>query len=262
MREPLVVDVDGQSVVGMLHTPATAPDVACPVVLTCHGINGSRIGPNRAFVRLADRLAEAGVATVRFDYRGAGDSEGESEVLSLTTAVRDAQAVLAEATRRGLHPGQLALVGHSFGSVVAARLATMLPGVVGVSIWSGPTDLEAMHGVERPRRLTGEHVYPDGLDWNGYLLGRRFLAELQVARPVADLRTAGVPVLIVHGTGDEAVPVAQSLRLAQALEQSGQPVQLEIIEGADHSFSSRAHLGRLLQVTVDWLLTRLVSSGV
>lgn len=175
--------------------------------------------------------------------------------------MRDARAVLAEAGGRGLHPGRLALVGHSFGSVVAARLATMLPGVVGVSIWSGPTDLEALHGAEHPRHLTSRQVQPDGLDWNGYLLGRRLLAELRVAHPVADLRTAGVPVLIVHSAADEAVPVAQSRRLAPGLEQSGQPVQLEVVEGADHSFSSRGHLARLLQVSVDCLLTRLVPTA-
>ena len=66
--------VDGARLSGILHTPAEPAAVG--VVLVVGGPQ-YRVGSHRQFVLLARDLAAAGIAVLRFDYRGMGDSDGE-----------------------------------------------------------------------------------------------------------------------------------------------------------------------------------------
>lgn len=247
MRRPLTVRVDGRLVVAMLHLPShDPPATGWPVVIECHGVNGSKIGPNRAFVAVAEHLEETGIATVRADYRGAGDSEGDPEDLTPATARADVLAVLAEI--RDLDAGRVGLIGHSFGGIVAAGLSRELPGVQGVALWSTPTD--------PPTLEPGEHPTEGGLDWDGTPLGRGFVEGMAASRPVADLIAAGVPVLLVHGAADTTVPPSQSRRAAVQLGAAGIPVHLDIVPGADHSFGTGRK--RLVELTADWIARHLL----
>lgn len=70
----LVFPCDNDRLVGVLHLPAAeVPETAVVIVV---GGPQYRAGSHRQFVLLARVLAEAGFATLRFDYRGMGDSEG------------------------------------------------------------------------------------------------------------------------------------------------------------------------------------------
>lgn len=66
---------DGQTLHGVLHLPDARVNTPIGVVLLSPG-QKSRIGPWRAYVRLARRLADMGVPVLRFDFHGLGDSEG------------------------------------------------------------------------------------------------------------------------------------------------------------------------------------------
>ena len=59
---------------GMLHRPEGAGPH--PAVMILHGFTGQRIEPHRLFVKLARQLVAAGIAALRFDFRGSGESEG------------------------------------------------------------------------------------------------------------------------------------------------------------------------------------------
>lgn len=253
VRRLLEVPVGGLTVVAVLHLPEDdPPSSGWPLVVTCHGVNGSKIGPSRGFVDLAQRLAERRIATVRLDYRGAGDSEGSSAILSPSTAVEDIEAVVSEVVGSApVDPTALGLVGHSFGGVVACGALGRLPGVGAVSLWSSPLLLDpgSFPGLSR---LTGLEEGA-GFDWDGYELGGRFLEEMAAARPLDDLRRASVSVLLVHGADDDTVPVEQSTEAAAELRAAGREVELEVIAPADHSFATRSSLGRAVRVTVGWL---------
>ncbi|MBK1725117.1 hydrolase 1, exosortase A system-associated [Thiocystis violacea] len=75
-ESPIVFDCKGDRLVGVIATPD-----ACPIptgVLIVVGGPQYRAGSHRQFTLLARDLAQAGIASLRFDYRGMGDSEGES----------------------------------------------------------------------------------------------------------------------------------------------------------------------------------------
>ena len=70
--------VDQQRLYGMLHSPDTpAPATGWPSVVVLHGFTGNRIEGHRNFVLLARKLAARGVACLRFDFRGSGESQGD-----------------------------------------------------------------------------------------------------------------------------------------------------------------------------------------
>ncbi len=68
-------DCGGERLLGILSRPAADGHVACGVLIIVGGPQ-YRVGSHRQFVLLARRLAAAGIATFRFDYRGMGDSSG------------------------------------------------------------------------------------------------------------------------------------------------------------------------------------------
>lgn len=76
MRErPLVFECEGSQLLGMLHEPE-AP-VSAGMLIVVAGGPQFRVGAHRQFVALARQMASAGMATLRFDHRGTGDSDGE-----------------------------------------------------------------------------------------------------------------------------------------------------------------------------------------
>lgn len=72
---PVVFECDGTELLGILHRGSAQ---ATRAVLIAVGGPQYRVGSHRQFVLLARRLADAGIPTLRFDYRGMGDSAGEA----------------------------------------------------------------------------------------------------------------------------------------------------------------------------------------
>ena len=73
VERPVVFDCEGERLVGILARPEPSARVAVVVIV---GGPQYRAGSHRQFVQLSRRLAGAGFPTLRFDYRGMGDSTG------------------------------------------------------------------------------------------------------------------------------------------------------------------------------------------
>lgn len=73
-ERPLVFDCEGDRLVGVLHLPMEAPRLGLVLVV---GGPQYRVGSHRQFLLLARHLAKGGIAVLRFDCRGMGDSTGD-----------------------------------------------------------------------------------------------------------------------------------------------------------------------------------------
>jgi len=246
-----------------LHLPAGArPTRGWPSVLMCHGFTGSRIEAHFLFVKTSRALAANGLASLRFDFRGSGESSGRFRDMSILTELADALAAWEYLGRLpGVDPKRRALLGLSFGGAVAALLAGGLAAErrepAGCVLWSAvgdPAELWRARLAGLKRRGRGRLRFP--LERDGHQLGRRFFADLARApRPVEALGASGVPALIVQGTADDAVPVAHARAFAAAC--GPKRAALRILAGYDHTFARSDRERQVIALTARWLRQNL-----
>ncbi|MEM7445554.1 MAG: alpha/beta fold hydrolase, partial [Pseudomonadota bacterium] len=136
----LIFEVDGENVVGTLALPET--DEPPPVALLLHGFSGNRNElpvtdtDEGVFQRTARLLAERGIASLRIDFRGSGDSGGEWEDTTFTGQIADAHAAIELLTEHEAVDGdRIGLVGWSQGGLVAA-VAAQHPSVASTVLWA------------------------------------------------------------------------------------------------------------------------------
>ena len=220
--------VQGQRLYGMLHTPdAEPPAQGWPSVLLLHGFTGSRTEPHRNFVLLSRRLAGLGVASLRFDFRGSGESQGDFSEMTVAGEVADALAA-AEYLRRqpGIDPERVTLLGFSMGGLVAAQaLRELRPHRL--ALWA-PALPELWLGF-----LRGGVLPPVVSDYGGWPVGRGFLQEMVRLRPLEAARTWGGVARVFHGDADTVCPPDFGLQYAAALG-----CEVVGIPGANHTFDS------------------------
>ena len=163
---------------GAFHE-ASAPVKKDLAAILCYPMGHEYIESHRAFQRLAAAISGRGVAALRFDYGGCGDSTGDTDVWSLRRWVDDVGAAIDEVGRRAA-PGRIVLLGLRLGASIALSTAALRREVTAVALWDPVIDgaglvddLRRSHGGrtgERNAMLSGGQVEALGFHWNSSLL--------------------------------------------------------------------------------------------
>lgn len=245
---------DSYRLFGMLHTPEQVSLRAA--VLFLHGFGGQRSESGRLFVRTARRLAPLGIASLRFDFAGSGDSEGEDVDSSILSQLEDAVVafrLLRAMTRRP--SSALGVVGYSLGGAMAALLGAR-EALGAMVLWapvSDPIRNFAEHLEINPQEFIQRPTYDAGLR----RVGRQFLEELPDIRPLDAAEGFQGHLLAIHGTEDQVVKPYNSDHYIEAVRATAQGVARVDIEGAGHSFSGLDNSEELIEQTVAWFAARL-----
>jgi pimeloyl-ACP methyl ester carboxylesterase len=189
--------------------------------------------------------AERGLACLRFDYLGHGDSDGDFTGFRISEAIRDAAACIGKVTRKGQ---RRILVGSSMGGWIAVELVRLgLVEVHGLLLIAPALDFVARRMATLPKPLLEQlrnHGHMDVPDaWapgESYRLSQRFLADAMFHQTPPTPWDPGMPVSILHGSADDSVPIEASRKLAART----QGAKLMEIEGGDHRLNT--HLPELL----------------
>lgn len=216
-------DVRFQSADGTrLEGTLAGPDTCRRAVLFLHGITGDR-RETGLFGPLARRLAERGSASLRFDFRGHGVSDGRPEDLTLSGCINDARAGLRLLGER-TGADRFDLIASSFGGGIAAGLAALEPRVERLVLIAPRLDYRLWIVNEdywEGQRLTDDAAH--ALREDGFLLrgdfrfGPAMANELLTFDGIAALRKAERPTLILHGDRDMVVEIDLSRDLARSL---------------------------------------------
>ncbi len=199
------------------------------VVLYLHG-NGSNVGAN---VEHANRFHRLGLSVFVIDYRGYGKSQGDFP--SESQVYEDAQLAWDYLVKqRGVNPHQIYIYGHSLGGAIAIDLAVRHPEAARLIVEGSFTSTRAM--VDFQKGLFW--LFP--IDW---LLTQRFDSLSKVDR-------LQMPVLFIHGTADNVVPVEMSKKLFDA---APEPKQLYIVPDGGHNNVAQIGGAEYLQIVSQFL---------
>ena len=253
MELPVTFEVRNQQIVGMLHLPAGRGRF--PTALLLHGFTGTKVEAHRLFVKLSRALARNGIASLRFDYRGSGDSAGEFEQMSIRSEIADSlEAIKFLARHKRINSRRLALIGLSMGGAVAAHVVARARHRVKTLVLLAPVaeGTGILDDLSTPEAVSS--LAETGItDHNGNLVGMTFIRQFAEMKPLREVAKSKCPVMIVHGDRDETVPVHHADLYERALHTPHRLVKKVIIRGADHTFNKHVWEQRVIIETAHWL---------
>ena len=241
-----------------------------PLVVLCHGFTGNRQGDGH-FAPLAEDLAAHGIATVRLDFAGCGDSTEPYANYTLANMAADVDSVIGymQAT---YGTGKTALVGHSMGG----RLASLYPQlgqypVTALALWS-PANGAGLQGLEflsidnfaAVEELAARADAEGSVAAWGVELSAAYIDGMRDSDPNAALQESGLPVLLTYSGNERILSDTTQTETKAAVESlpDGQVVLNPFVNG-DHNYTSEDPATNtqldadLRQVTVDFLTSHL-----
>lgn len=243
----------GEKLYGFLHLPMRPGPH--PAVALLHGFGGNHIEPHALFAKAARAFAAAGVATLRFDFRGSGDSEGEFQAATLDGETEDAHRALDFLTSQPeIDAQRICLGGLSLGGLIAACTASGDSRVRALFLWAPVAHLGELFEAGTTAERRSEISTHGFTDYGGLRVGAGLVQDALLTDPVASLAGFSGRVFIVHGSADETVPIEHAHRYKASL---GDRAELAILNGADHVFSSLAWERELIERTTRFLIANL-----
>ena len=189
------------------------------------------------------------LSMLRFDYSGTGSSEGQFETGTLERWIDEAALMLDQMTR-----GPVVAIGSSMGGWIALHLALRRPerivALVGIAAapdftdWGYPDRL-------KERLAAGETLGREFPDGSAQVTASGFWSSGQAMRLLDSEIAIDCPVRLVHGDGDEDVPLDIAFRLKDRLRSAD--VQVKVIKGGGHRLSEAHEIDAILRTVAELL---------
>jgi uncharacterized protein len=227
---PVFIATADGPVPAVVHLPERTP---APVVVCCHGLLSYK--DSSKFVAIGDEFSRAGMAVVRFDFSGCGESQTIHRESLLFSRMRDLRSVLDYVQQQAWRNGPVGLLGSSLGGYLSLLAAASSPHLIqAVVCWASPFDLSRIGlALETSEEL--KQAFPPGV-------------RLGSPENLKDLPP--VPrVLIIHGQEDETVPWHEALRIYRQL---GEPKRLLLLKSADHRLLDPRWRKMAMKASLQW----------
>ena len=258
MREAVTIENQGEKLFGIIHRPLKYSENGYkgPAILICPGFAGSKCGKMRMFVNLGKKLAELGITVFRFDYRGAGDSEGEFSDITIEGEVSDTLKCLDFLMHDAqIDPARIGILGRSLGGVIAvlaacrskhikslALLAPVFKSDPWKELWKSMQSNAALEKAEKELL----HHLPANVP------NISFLKEFfQLDLPSALEQLKDIPLLHIHGEKDQVVKIEQ----AKDFEETRKGIansRFVKLSNSDHDFSDLAEQKEAIDEIALW----------
>jgi putative redox protein len=238
------VGSNGQTLAGRFHLPAVDP-IAYAIFAHCFTCSKE----SRAAAHISEALAAQGIATLRFDFTGLGESEGDFSGTTFSHNVDDVVAAANALRERRRAPALV--IGHSLGGSAALAAASQIPEVVAVATIGAP--VEPQH-VARLFGATIEEIKERGeaqVDLGGrpFTIRKNFLDDLEAHCSKDKIRSLGKALLIFHSPQDRIVDVDNARLIYEAARH---PKSFVSLYKADHLLNRRADARYVAEVLRAW----------
>lgn len=213
---------EGMTLVCSLTIPNSRKN--SPVIITLNGFAGTRdeapvAGTDEGILKRNARiLAEQGFASLRVDFRGSGDSDGEYQMTTFSTQVSDTLAAvdyICSNLKHQVNTKSIGIIGFSQGGLVGTTVAAMDKRVNSLVIWSPVASpphcyqgLLTQDGIQQGLALAEGEYDSFGIYFNGQYvgvdisLGDGFFDDLFNIDPLAEIRKYKDPLMVIVGSND------------------------------------------------------------
>ena len=232
--ETLTIDGALGKLSAVIQKPALKDGEKCPMVMLLHGFTGRKT--NRPLTDTADLLESEGIASIRFDFNGHGESEGDFVNMTVLNEIEDAKKVY-DYVKALDYVSSVSIGGHSQGGVVTSMLAGELGSekVKSIVLFAPAAVLrdDALRGTVMGTTYDAGNP-PESVKIFGRLdLGRNYMITAQTLPIYETAEKYTGPACIIHGTADRIVPYTYGERYHKIYANS----ELHLIDGADHGFN-------------------------
>lgn len=246
------IDKDGFRIHAKLDFPNAGEDMSdqkkLPLVIVVHGITGHM--EERHILAVSAAAREAGMATLRVEMYGHGKTDGRFENHTIPDWVSTLLYVIDYARSLPFVSG-VCLMGHSQGGLAviltaalkADQLNAIIPLSPALSIRDGCREGSLLGARFDPDHIPDKITFQSGRTVSGNYV--RTASVLPVEQAIAAFDR---PVLLVHGTGDETVPVRCSLTAADQYKNA----RLVLVPGDTHCYDH--HLEAVTKAVREFLL--------
>ncbi|MHC4871993.1 MAG: alpha/beta hydrolase family protein [Planctomycetota bacterium] len=272
-EEDVEINCNGVTLRGIVTLPEKSFSRA---VITVHGWAGNRAGPQRMFVILAGKLAEKGLAVLRFDLQGRGYSDPISQETSLDEMISNVKSA-ADYLANKYQANKIDLVGICSGGNVALGalplLAEMAGKTAGISVlpfqppshemrFQKTADFLKKYFLKLFSLKTWQRIFKGDINYSGVgktlqdsMLGDNE-KELQLKTSsrdiISELKAFEKEIYLIYGENDPQAEGAEK-SFKDDLLSSRANLKTKIIEKADHNFYSASAMEKLIAEIIQYL---------
>ena len=248
-------NADGNALAARLDRPDG--ESPCAFALFAHCFTCSK--DLRAAGAISRALTRHGIAVLRFDFTGLGESEGEFADTNFSSNVEDLIAAADYLSEH--HEAPRILVGHSLGGAAVLQAAQRLDSVQAVSTIGAPYDPEhvTQHLQDAVEDIEEKGEARVQLAGRTFTIRKQFLDDLAATRMETTIRTLDRALLIFHSPVDQTVGANNAAKIFQAAKH---PKSFVSLDDADHLLTDRSdaeYLGVVLGAWAEKYVDRSVS---
>lgn len=238
-----LINKDGRVLRGYLNEPSNFNG---ELIVMFHGYTGHKTEHNGHFRTLTRMLDPLGIATLRLDFSGNGESDGEFLDFTFDTLVSDAQVMVDFALNyEGVK--KVDLLGFSMGGAVAGMMASRyLDKINKVVLWSPAGNIISL--------IKNRYEnYPKDENENGinscYSLSKAMYESLNNYDVFSGLENYKGKVFIIQGNKDLSVPYMIAMKYAVSFPDAF----VHLVDGSGHGYDKLEHMQELYNKTIDFL---------
>ncbi len=206
-------------------------------IVTCHGLFSSK--DSSKYVELAKKACSKGFSVFRFDHRGVGESSGKIEDTKIIDRIQDLLIVLNFIKSKGFE--RIGIFASSLGAYISLIVSMLIK-------------IDTLVCIAVPVNLR-EVVIKNLKQLNLQTIKWPFIKDLDCYDLVKIVKRVKCPVLLIHGSSDELIPVNHVEELYRNIGSNIK--KLIIIHNADHSFSNPIHRAAIIDYSLEWFNNHL-----
>lgn len=235
----------GQQLAALLESPETKP-IAHALFAHCFTCSKDIAAASRVSRALATR----GVAVVRFDFTGLGNSEGDFAITNFSSNVAD--LICAVDHMRDTLQAPTILIGHSLGGAAVLSAAGDIPEVRAVVTVGAPAEpghvRHLFEGNIDEIEEKGHAVV--NLSGRTFTISRQFLDDIATQNLSERIRTMRKALLIFHAPGDDIVNIDSARRIFEAARH---PKSFVSLDNADHLLTRKQDSQYVANTIAAWV---------